>query len=89
MGSMNPKVPVRADHRFIQKYITVVLGGKVENVPEEFSLVSKVFIKAGGSWEKVFMGSPEDVELLKKVLKTAYEKGYLTKKYKWEAEADG
>ncbi len=83
--SADPKNPVRADHRFIQKYIGVVLGGKVEEVPAEFNLVSKVFVKAGGSWQRIFAGSPEDVELLKQVLKVAFKKGYLTKKMHWEA----
>lgn len=81
----DPKTPLRADHRFIQHYINVVLGGKVEDVPEEFDLVSRIFLKAGGSWKRIFSGSPKDVELLKRVLKVAYKVGRLTKKKHWGA----
>ena len=84
--SVDPKSPLRADHRFIQRYISVVLGGKVENVPEEFSRVSAVFVKAGGSWLKIFQGSPQDVDLLKRVLKVAHKKGFLTLKRTWGAK---
>jgi len=80
---IDPRSPVRADHRFIKKLTVSTLEGKVEYVPEEFSLISDVFVRAGGSWERVFKGSPTDIRKLKKVLKAAYEKGQMTKKHKW------
>lgn len=83
--SLTPKSPLRADHRFLQRFISVVLGGKVENIPEEFSRVSQVFVKAGGSWKGIFLGSPKDMDLLRRILKVAQEKGYLTKKHTWGA----
>jgi len=83
MGTMDPRTPIRADHRFIYKYVSSLLGGKIELVPDEFSSISDVFLKAGGSWEKIFHGSMADIVLLKKVIKTAYDEGYLTKKHKW------
>ena len=83
--SMNPKTPLRADHRFLKKMLTVILGGKVEHRPKELDLLSDVFKKAGGKWSRIFLGSPSDFELLSKVAKIAHKKGYLTKKHKWGA----
>jgi len=81
--SVNPRSPVKANHRFMQKMMSVVLSGKVEHVPAEFDLISQVFKKAGGSWEKLFHGSPQEFSLLRKVMKVALDKGYLTKKQQW------
>lgn len=85
MGVPDPLTPARADHRFIQRIIQSVLGGKVESVPSEYDLVGRVFQKAGGSWVRLFNGSPEDVDLLKRVIRGAQETGRLTPKYKWGA----
>jgi hypothetical protein len=86
MGVLDPRTPVRADHRFIKKMLKTVLDGKILEIPSEFSRVSRVFSKAGGSWEGVFRGSPRDVALLQKVLKVAYKKGHLTKQESWVSE---
>ena len=83
MATIDPKTPLRADHRFLRKLISVTLGGKVEHVPSEYDRVSEVFGKAGGSWRRVFEGSPKDIGLLKQILKVALAKGYLTKKQTW------
>ena len=88
MSNMDPKTPVRADHRYIHKVIQTILGGKVLEIPSEFSRVSRVFSKAGGSWERIFDGSIDDISLLKKVIKVAFKKGYLTKKEPWMEDRD-
>ena len=85
MGGTSPKVPLRADHRFIKRLIKSTLEGKVEEIPGEYDRIAWVFGRAGGSWERLFLGSPFDIEKLKKVIKTAFDKGYLTKKHKWGA----
>ena len=77
--------PVRADHRFIDQLVSSTLGGKVERIPSEYDFLARVFRRAGGSWERLFRGSPEDVALLKKVLKRAVKNGYLTEKRGWGA----
>ena len=82
MGATDPKTPVRADHRFIKRVLSTMKGQVVE-IPGEFSRVSRVFSKAGGSWERLFLGSAEDVELLRKVIKVAHKRGHLTKKRSW------
>lgn len=81
--SLTPQDPVRADHRFIMKLVGLTLDSKVHPSPSEFDLVSRVFSKAGGSWERVFKGSPEDIARLKQVLKLAFKHGFLTKKEPW------
>ena len=86
MSTLNPSVPIKASHRFLKKFLSVTLDGKVETVPSEFDRLSHVFRRAGGSWEGVFKGSPDAFALLKKVVDVAYEKGYLTHKEKWGAK---
>lgn len=81
----SPKTPLRADHRFIKQLVESVLGGKFEQVPSEFEVVSRVFSRRGGSWTAVFDGSPKDIHLLKQVLKVAAKSGFLTSKYEWGA----
>ena len=83
MGSSSPQVPIRADHRFIKKLMTSVMSGKVSNRPEEFDRVSKQFAVLGGSWVRLFHGSPKDFNILKQVIKVFYKKGLLTKNPKW------
>lgn len=86
MGVPDPRVPVRADHRYIRKMISVNLDGKVMEIPSEFSKISRVFSKAGGSWERIYNGSVKDIELLRKILKVAYKRGFLTPLEKWTGE---
>jgi len=84
----NPKSPLRADYRLL-KYLTgSVLDGKVEPTPDEFDRVCRVFQKAGGSWARLFQGSPKDIILMKEVLKAANKLGYLTKRPNWNGDKD-
>jgi hypothetical protein len=82
---MSPKKPVRADHRYIKRVMQTAIDGedKIAELPEEFSRISRVFSKAGGSWVRIFHGSVPDTVLLRKVIKVAYKRGYLTKIGKW------
>lgn len=75
---------LRAHHRMMREIIvTTLASAKVSPRPEDYDLVSRVFAKAGGSWERVFRGSVRDVQLLKSVLRVAAKKGYLTKDPEW------
>lgn len=75
---------LKAHHRMMREIVVATLGAaKVDPRPEEYDLASKVFQRAGGSWERVFKGSVRDVKLLKTVLKVAAEKGYFTKDPGW------
>lgn len=83
MSTQNPQSPVRADHRFIKKMMSSVLSGKVSNRPEEFDAISENFSAKGGSWSKLFNGSPSELVLLKNIIKGAFDKDLLTKSPKW------
>lgn len=83
MPNPTPTWPVRADHRFLLKLAKITLKEGIEPKPSEFDRISRVFSKAGGSWKRVFHGSSEDINLMKKVLKVALKHGYLTKKEDW------
>jgi hypothetical protein len=85
MPSLSVTSPVRADHRFLKKVVSVILGGKVESRPSEFSMISRAFVQVGGSWERIFKGSPQDVHLLKRIVRRAYKLGLLTKIEPWGA----
>lgn len=79
-----PTKPARADHRLMLALVkTNHAKEKLDPTPEEFDKIGRVFVKAGGSWERVFKGSVRDTNLLKRVIKIAAEKGHLSKAVKW------
>ena len=84
MSTQSPITPIRASHRFIQRCVKIVCGDKVQEIPSEFDLIIKMFLKLGGSWESVFKGNPQHIVLLKKIIKVLYKKNKLTKKEEWK-----
>ena len=64
--------------------ISLLKGKGLSPTPEELERVSRVFIKAGGSWERFFKGANKDMTLLRKVLKIAKKKGCLSKSPDWD-----
>ena len=76
-----PNDPSRADHRFIRYQLKEFLAKKpVQHNPSEYDHVSRVFARAGGSWERIFRGSVRDIVLLRRILKIAIKKGFITKR---------
>lgn len=80
---MDPLVPSRSDFRLLKKLVSALYGGKVEQCPDEFDIISKVFVRAGGSWVRLHTGSFEEMNLLKRVVRVAYKKGHLTRSQGW------
>lgn len=78
-----PSDPPRADHRFIAYQLENFVKKKTQNIPEEFDHVSRVFAKAGGSWERLFRGSVQDVVLLRRIIKVAVKTGHISAAPKW------
>jgi hypothetical protein len=78
-----PGDPPRADHRFIRYQIKNFVKKKVLDLPEEYDHVSRVFAKAGGSWERLFLGSVQDVVLLRRIIKVAVKTGHISAAPKW------
>lgn len=83
--SMSGSSPVKASHRFLLTVATSLIGGdkSYSPTPEELDRVSAVFVRAGGSWERLFGGSGKDVDLAKRVMRVAAKKGHLTPKPDW------
>ena len=83
--SMSASSPVKASHRFLLTVATSLMGGKKSYAPtpEELDRVSKVFIRAGGSWARLFSGSGRDVDLAERVMRVAAKKNLLTLKPNW------
>jgi len=76
--------PSRADHRLIQYLLnTFYKKDRPNHDPEEYDKVTNVFSLMGGSWERLFKGSIEDMSLLRKCLKIAVAKGVISKAPKW------
>lgn len=77
-----PTSPASAHHRLMRNMVSNALEG-FQPTPEELNRVSRVFQQMGGSWVSVFLGSADDVTLLRRVLKGAAKKGLLSKNSKW------
>lgn len=82
-AKIDPLKPSRADYRLIRKILDSSFPGKVLHTEDSYELLVRVFQKAGGSWEKLFLGSSDDMSLLKTVLKVAFKKGHLPKAPDW------
>lgn len=71
---------MRADHRFLMEMVDTFYKKKgFEATPEAFDKICEVFTRMGGSWEKLFRGSVEDIDKLKKIMKVASKVGVLKK----------
>ena len=79
-----PADPSQADHRMIQYVLKNFFSDKAcRSIPKEYDRVSQVFRNAGGSWEKLFMGSVDHINLLQKVVKVAIKNGFISKREKF------
>lgn len=71
-------MPARSDYRLIADLVSK-FGKDAVHVRSEYDSIISVFQKAGGSWKKVHKGDASHINLLKKVVKTAYKIGKITK----------
>lgn len=83
--TLTPSSPIKASHRMMLYIVSALIGGKksYNPTPAELDRAATVFTKAGGSWERLFNGSVDNMVLLKRVLKIAAKDGYLTEKSSW------
>jgi hypothetical protein len=77
----DPLFPVRADYRIVKKLLNS--SYKVVHLPDEYDVIVKVFDRAGGSWREIFEGNILHLRLLKRVIRVAYKRGYVTRAPKW------
>lgn len=83
MSKRTPTSPVRAHHRLMRSLLSTIQKKK-DPTPEQLDKVAKVFTRMGGSWERVFKGSAEDMVLLKRVLKIAAKRSVMSDKQDWK-----
>lgn len=82
-AKLDPLKPSRADYRLIHRILESSFSGRVLHTNEGYEAIVAVFQRAGGSWEKVFLGSSDDLGLLKKVVKVAVKNEILPKAPEW------
>ena len=83
VAKLDPLKPSRADYRLIHKLLDSSYAGQVFHTVESYDLIIQVFQKAGGSWERLFLGSSKDVGLLKKIIRVAYKEDHIPKAPQW------
>lgn len=67
----------RADWRMIETILRIHFKKKVSKDPKVLGKITKVFEKAGGSWENLFGGGTEDFDLLKKIIRICIKRKLL------------
>jgi hypothetical protein len=84
MSPYTSEVPLRASHRYIARLLkTDFKSDRVRPDPDALDRVSTVFTQLGGSWADLFLGSVEQVGLLRNVITAAITSGVLPRKPKW------
>ena len=84
--------PVRADYRLVQRFMLQASKSKstkknlVSPTDQDIEKVLSTFQHFGGSWEKLFKGSIDDVTLLKKIVKIGVKKQLFTLAPSWERD---
>ena len=75
-----PGDPTRADHRMIRFILKNFFPKEtIIHQPKAYDRVAQVFGMAGGSWEGLFKGSVQDVNLLKLICKVALDNDVIQK----------
>ena len=62
---------MRADEIYISKLVSLYDLDSPRDL--DYFIINRLFYKCGGSWEKIFLGSCEDIKCLKKCLKQYYK----------------
>lgn len=84
MAAYTSEIPVRASHRYMARLLKTDFKDKrCVPDPEALNRVSAVFTQCGGSWADLFLGSSEQVVLLRTVITAAIDSGVLFPKPGW------
>lgn len=84
MPSYSSETPVRASHRYIARLLKTDFKDEHRSPdPEGCDRVCEVFTRLGGSWADLFLGSSEQVTLLRNVITAAINNDVLPRKPKW------
>jgi len=84
MTETTPTSPVKASHRIL-RYLaeTFHKDDHLDPRPEQLDIVCRVFLRAGGSWVRLYGGSARDVDILKRVFGVAVKTGRISKAPNW------
>lgn len=83
-------LPQRSDYRLIQRFMQQYSKSKaskenlVSPTDKDIEKVNRAFAHFGGSWERLFKGSIQDMTLLKKIVKIGVKKKLFTLAPSWE-----
>ena len=86
------KLPDRADYRLIRRFMLhfskskTTKKNKVAPTDEDIEKVIKAYAHFGGSWERLFKGSINDMVLLKKIVKAGVKNNLFNLAPSWERE---
>jgi hypothetical protein len=75
--------PIKAHHLMLTSLLKSYKKERLRPTPDDLDKMASVFRKAGGSWERLYQGSVDDMVLLKKVVKIAVKGGHVTKAPSW------
>ena len=79
------KAPVRASHRYIARLLqTDFKDDQILVTPVGLDSVNQAFLDLGGSWSKLFLGSAEDIGLLRSVITAAIKYKFLIRQSAWK-----
>jgi hypothetical protein len=71
--------PSSSAHRIIKRILDSSFGNVIVHIRAEYDRVVGAFESGGGSWYRLHRGSIDDTTLLKRLVKAAVKKGYITK----------
>lgn len=84
MPSYFSEMPVRASHRYVARLLkTDFKDDRCRPDPVALDRVCGVFSRLGGSWYDLFLGSSEQVTLLRNVITAAIKSDVLPRSPKW------
>ena len=72
---------IQSDHILLDRMLKMYCESPKPTI-DDLDRISKSFRQIGGSWENVILGDIDELSRLKKLVKFAYQNGYVTKKAK-------
>lgn len=64
------KPPLEFANRVLRRFVDNLFGGKVEVIPQDYTVMRVVFRNLGGSWEQILHGNIEHCKLVVRVVQS-------------------
>ncbi len=68
MADESPPKPLIFAHKVIQQLVSHSMGEEAVLSRDDFATIRVAFRSSGGSWELIWQGSPDQMNLLKRVI---------------------